>query len=190
MTEDDSGDEDREDGPGGGDPFEDGQTDDPFGGVNGDDPFDDIDGIETENDPFDDIEPSENTLFTEVDVDEMDDEEVWARLDESDGENGETAPGASPETGTAAREPAVPTSGETVVDKRSFCERCEHFSEPPEVSCGYPDGEIVELVDTGRFRVRNCPIVEQRRSGDVTEIAGQGTTDVAVEDNETVGGDD
>jgi hypothetical protein len=56
-----------------------------------------------------------------------------------------------------------PVENDAVVPKRSFCERCEFFAAPPEVSCSHPGTTIVELVDIGRLRVTNCPVVAHRR---------------------------
>jgi hypothetical protein len=161
------------------------------GGSDGDsdgaaDPFADIEGVEAEDDPFTDLSvgdgdpssdfgPSDNTLFTDEDGSPLDEEAVWEQVD---GDAGEAATGPDLDEDLGESADGAVDTGETVVKKRSYCERCEHFSRPPEVSCGYPNSEIVELVDTGRFRVRNCPIVERRQSRDISSIAeGGGTTD-------------
>lgn len=186
----------------------DGDTEGDEGGEDGADPFADVEGVESEqvglgiretgeadadaaaddpftalesDDPATDFGPSENDLFTEVEVDDVDDESVWAELA---GDDAQTAPDADADVDLSP-EPSVegeslpeetdeptPTATETIVQKRSYCEKCEYFSEPPEVGCGYPDGEIVELIDTERFKVRNCPIVDRRESGDVADLAG------------------
>jgi len=49
-----------------------------------------------------------------------------------------------------------------VVPKSSYCERCEYFSEPPEVSCSHQGTEIHELPDRTNLLVSNCPIVAER----------------------------
>lgn len=199
MSDDDSEefdpsdtDDARDDEPDPADPFADideGAADDPFAdlgddGDDGTDPFADIEGVEAEDDPFADLDvgdgdpstdfgPSDNTLFTDEGTSEIDDEAVWDQVEgDADGDGAEAAT-VPEEALDGAAEPSVDT-GETVVKKRSYCERCEHFSQPPEVSCSYPGSEIVELVDTGRFRVRNCPIVERRQSRDISSIAGGG----------------
>jgi hypothetical protein len=189
------------------DPFADSEggeaPDDPFAELGDDDgesdPFADIEGVEVEDDPFTDLSvgdgdpstdfgPSDNTLFTDEDGAALDDEAVWEQID-GDADEAATVPDLDEDLGESA-DGAVET-GETVVKKRSYCERCEHFSQPPEVSCGYPNSEIVELVDTGRFRVRNCPIVERRQSRDISSIAdGGGATDpelAAGDDADTTG---
>lgn len=50
-----------------------------------------------------------------------------------------------------------------VVPKRSYCERCVHFSAPPDMACTNEGTEIVELVDTDHVHVVDCPVVERRR---------------------------
>lgn len=146
------------------------------------DPFADVEGIETD-DPFSDFDlgdgadggdAPEGALFTEVETAELDDEEVWAELEGATA--GASEPDASPEV-DAGNDTLdgddVPTSGEAVVEKRAYCEQCEHFSEPPEVACTYPDAEIVELVDTERFKLRRCPVVARREHSDISAIAGR-----------------
>jgi len=55
-------------------------------------------------------------------------------------------------------------SGESIVPKRSYCERCEHFSAPPEVGCTHDGTRIIEMVDRDHFRVENCPVVTEREA--------------------------
>lgn len=67
---------------------------------------------------------------------------------------------ASPETAvTPGDEP-----DEHVVPKETYCERCEHFSAPPTAACTHPGTAIVEFADADHVRVRNCPVVDQRRA--------------------------
>lgn len=84
-------------------------------------------------------------------------------VDAVDVESSAANPTASVDTGaeTVADEADQrdEAADERVVDKREFCQRCEFFSAPPEVSCTNEGTEIVELVDADRFRVRNCPKV-------------------------------
>lgn len=99
---------------------------------------------------------------------------------ESDGHGGEGADGAGvedlfgePDEGAdpevfdeRSTDPEADTvdSGESIVPKRSYCERCEHFSAPPEVGCTHDGTRIVEMVDRGHFRVVNCPVVAEREA--------------------------
>lgn len=127
----------------------------------------------TEDDPFEDlgqegddadVDAGVDDLFTEVEVDEVDDEAVWEELTEGDGAAG--GPGGNG-AGQArpVDEPAAADEPEgTVVPKASYCQKCEHFSKPPQAVCGNPGTEIVELVDVDHFRVRDCPVVERRES--------------------------
>lgn len=55
-------------------------------------------------------------------------------------------------------------SDETVVPTQYFCRSCEYFSEPPEVHCNHEGTTIVEFVDLEHALVRDCPVVERRRS--------------------------
>lgn len=107
-----------------------------------DDPFDSFSATDTAggDDPFD--------AFEAVDVDSVDPDEVWSAL--SAAEAGETQPAA----------------GEKVfseVSKHRFCERCEHFTEPPTVACTYDGAAIVEFLDMETVRLVNCPIVAQQQ---------------------------
>lgn len=101
-------------------------------------------------------ESERSELFEEVDVGDIDAEAVWDAVVE-EGMPPEEALGAVSEA-----EPAEPTGtpDEHVIDKREYCQRCEFFSEPPDVACTNEGTEIVELVDNDHFRVRNCPKVE------------------------------
>jgi len=48
------------------------------------------------------------------------------------------------------------------VNKHSFCEQCEYFTKPPEISCTHDGTEIMEFIDVETVRVADCPIVEER----------------------------
>lgn len=99
-------------------------------------------------------------LFEQVDVGDIDGEVVWDAVVE-----GEAAPedllGEEPRGGSEAEPAAEPTEtpDEHVVDKREYCQRCEFFAAPPNVTCTNEGTEIVELVDGDHFRVRGCPKV-------------------------------
>jgi hypothetical protein len=101
----------------------------------------------------DDEEDAFDTAFREVEV-STDDEAVWRALSGDD-------------DGDAA-ESALDDRSERVVDKRHYCHRCEHFSEPPEMACTHEGTEIRELVDVEHVRVYGCPVVREREElGDV-----------------------
>jgi hypothetical protein len=94
--------------------------------------------------------------FETVDVAEVDDEAVWESFVE-----GEDDPEAG--VGLGAEVSEADDEGEHVVSKREFCQQCPHFSEPPAATCTHEGTTIVEVVDADHFRVRNCPIVAERR---------------------------
>lgn len=62
-------------------------------------------------------------------------------------------------------EPETETHGQrrfAEVSKHTYCERCEHFSEPPEIACAHEGTDIIEFVDFETVRVADCPIVAER----------------------------
>lgn len=101
-------------------------------------------------------EAERSELFEEVDVGDVDPEAVWEAVVEA-GDPPEEMFG-EPEGAS----PAEPTESpdEHVIDKREYCQRCEFFCAPPTVACTNEGTEIVELVDSDSFRVRNCPKVD------------------------------
>jgi hypothetical protein len=97
----------------------------------------------------------EEDFFEEMETADLDEEAVW----ESVFEGSEKPEVAAPDAETA-------DGADAVVRKEQYCKKCEHFSEPPELACNNPDTEIVELVGVEEFRVRNCPVVADRRRAD------------------------
>lgn len=95
-------------------------------------------------DPFESAE----SAFEEMDVGDLDPDQVWQELDDAE------ARGSVSEV----RERIY-----AEVSKHAYCEGCEWFSGPPEVSCGHEGTEILEFVDMETVRVVDCPIVEERR---------------------------
>jgi len=81
-------------------------------------------------------------VFEAVDVGEVDQETLWKQV-------------ASDEEFVVED----PADREDVVDKSTYCEKCEFFAGPPEVRCAHEGTSILELVDLEHFRVRNCPVV-------------------------------
>jgi hypothetical protein len=102
-------------------------------------------------------EAERSELFEEVDVGEVDAEAVWDAVVE-EGNPPEEGLGETEEPATAAEPTRKPN--EHVIDKREYCQRCEFFTQPPTVACTNEGTEIVELVDSEQFRVRNCPKVK------------------------------
>jgi hypothetical protein len=108
-------------------------------------------------DPFEELDESElsesvpRDLFEEVSVPELDDEAVW-----------EAIAGEADIVHAAAPDRSPDDDDEAIVSKSQYCQKCEYFTDPPEVGCTNPGTEIVELVGVDRFRVRDCPVVENR----------------------------
>ena len=88
--------------------------------------------------------------FAEQPFEEVDDDTVWD--DDGDDESKFGAVGEVIEAGERTY----------VVSKRNFCERCRHFSDPPDVRCTHEGTEIREFVDMDHVRLYSCPIVEER----------------------------
>lgn len=130
--------------------------------ADGADPFADLgDGPADPEDVFDRLgEPVDGDPFTEMDVDALPEEEAW---DDADGVAGGS--GVVPEIQEPAPEVGVRTrEKEAIVAKRCYCESCEYFSEPPDVSCTHAGTEIRQLVDVDHFKVHACPVVAKRRN--------------------------
>jgi len=102
-----------------------------------DDPFA---GPDPRGDPFE-----EEGVFERQEVGEIDPDEVWEAL------------AATEQRSDEGRRYAD-------VSKHTYCENCEWFSEPPEVSCTHEGTEIVEFPDMETVRLLNCPVVEERRA--------------------------
>lgn len=80
-------------------------------------------------------------------------EEAAERVAEMDPDldtSGVTAPRIDPEDRT-----------ERIVEKKKYCQKCEHFSPPPEVHCTHEGTDIAELVDVDTFRVIDCPVIAE-----------------------------
>jgi hypothetical protein len=108
----------------------------------------------------------ESELFEEVGVGEVDTESVWDALEadaeeaSEDGDAGVTGVGVGARAERVARDDPTAARPDYVVPKAEYCQRCEYFSEPPEVACTHADSDIVEMPDSDHFRVRGCPKVD------------------------------
>ena len=93
--------------------------------------------------------PIEEDPFEEVGIDAIDPETVRDGL----GLDGEPEPSSETQP--------VDTAGDSdhVISKRQYCQQCPHFSGPPATVCEHSGTTIVSVVEPGKFRVRNCPIV-------------------------------
>lgn len=96
--------------------------------------------------------PSDDELFEEMDIDEVDSDALWEQVE--------------------SEEPVEPSRRSREireVDKHKYCKRCPHFSEPPTVECTLEGTEIVEQVDMETFTVADCPVIlEDERLEKVT----------------------
>ena len=98
----------------------------------------------------------DDSPFETMDVGELDGEEVWSELFEE----GETE--REKRIGIGAQVERVEGGRDYedfVVEKAKFCKQCPHLGEPPLLSCSREGTEIIEVVDSERFRVRDCPMV-------------------------------
>lgn len=135
-----------------------GASGDPEPGAPADDPFAELDAdtgdASTGEDPFESMGSGD-----------VGEEDVWEALDEGTSVGADATEfddiAESGAAGDAGPTPEPGTTGdERVVDKRSYCQRCPHFTAPPETACTHEGTEIVESVDISQFRVRNCPMVD------------------------------
>ena len=101
--------------------------------------------------------------FEEVSVSEIDEETLWESLGEDTDQDPELSVGADPvdEPGAMGAAHASPEPREHVVSKESYCQKCPHLGDPPELQCTHDGTEIVEVVDSEHFRVRECPMVDE-----------------------------
>jgi hypothetical protein len=100
--------------------------------------------VSREGDPFDSMEDT----FTERGVDKVDTETVWKQLTDAKSRGSVT----EKQDRTYAK-----------VSKHSYCEQCEYFSDPPDISCSHEGTEIVEFLDVETVRVVDCPVVARRK---------------------------
>lgn len=87
--------------------------------------------------------------FESVEVDEIDGEQLWARLADEDGRT----------VGVAAPPEESADDRDVRTIPKDTCHGCPYFAAPPEVACTHEGTDILELVGTDRFRVADCPMV-------------------------------
>lgn len=122
-------------------------SDDPPSTTTGDetDPFD---GVTTpEGSPFD---AGGTGAFERVDIGSADPDQVWESIT---GEDDADEPAQLPDEGRYSE-----------VSKHRYCEHCEYFSSPPDVSCSHETAEIIEFLDVETVRLLNCPVVAERQA--------------------------
>lgn len=96
------------------------------------------------------IDTEGDELFLEEPFETVESGDLWESMDED-------APlGSTVEAGSGRNE--------HIVSKRSYCEGCEHFSKPPDIHCNHTGTAIIEFTDIDHVRVRNCPVVAERRA--------------------------
>ncbi|QLK26458.1 hypothetical protein HYG81_02235 [Natrinema zhouii] len=112
-------------------------------------------------------------LFDRHDAADIDGDRLWKRLeadrtDESESvdrsldaaESSETnGPSDSPESAEPGSEFRPVNREIREVEKRSYCQGCEHFADPPAVACTRDGTEILAVTSTETFRVADCPFV-------------------------------
>jgi hypothetical protein len=83
-------------------------------------------------------------LFEEYDADDIDSEALWEQITSDD----------------PVVDDPVEDSVHTV-PKQKYCQRCEYFTGPPEVSCTNDGTEIREMPNVEEFTLVNCPVVRE-----------------------------
>ena len=87
--------------------------------------------------------PDFDELFDRQETTAIDSDRLWARL-EADG----------------STDVPLPADRETrEVEKRSYCQGCDHFADPPDVACTREGTEIHTVPTMTTFRVVDCPFV-------------------------------
>ncbi|MFD1647521.1 hypothetical protein [Haloarchaeobius litoreus] len=93
-----------------------------------------------------DAEPDD--LFESVDVGDVDSDALWEQV--------------STEEPTAEPEPDAPEV--RTISKSKYCQRCEFFTDPPEVGCTHEGTTIRSEASMDEFEVVDCPkILEDER---------------------------
>ena len=105
--------------------------------------------------------------FEQMSVGEIDEDALWSSL-ESGGETGagtgdpaEAPVGVDPRSGVESVETPGSDVREHVVPKDTYCQSCPYLDDPPSLACTHEGTDIVEVVDSERFRVRDCPMVDE-----------------------------
>lgn len=125
----------------------------------------------SDDDPFDQLGPTVGAesaadlddAFEQMDVGGPAAEDVWESLDEHMSDAGTAVDTEGIRKGAASPGAAGPSDHgvEHLVNKRTYCQRCPHFSAPPNAACDHEGTTIVAVVGFDEFRVRNCPMVSE-----------------------------
>lgn len=110
------------------------------------DPLDDLAAaVERDTDRSQSSAPDFDDLFDRQEAADIDGDRLWSQLEADE-----------------PTEMPVPTDREIrEIDKRSYCQGCEFFAEPPDVACTHEDAEILTVPTTETFRVADCPFVRE-----------------------------
>jgi len=119
--------------------------------------WDELLGAETDADAFETAATPDDSAPESTDDPSVAEAATTAQVDSS---AGSTTPADAFEQDESADAPTQEVSGtQALVDKRAYCQQCPFFSAPPAVSCEREETTITEVIEDGRFRVENCPVV-------------------------------
>ncbi|WP_254764317.1 hypothetical protein [Natrinema marinum] len=96
-------------------------------------------------------EPGFDDLFDRQDAADIDTDRLWERLEGDDANDSD-----------AVIRPAERTVRE--VEKRAYCQDCDHFAGPPETACTREGTDILSVPTVATFRVADCPVVREDES--------------------------
>jgi hypothetical protein len=96
-------------------------------------------------------------LFAEMEVGDLDADDIWEEFSEDEDPMFETA--------------FVEEDREVTVVEKSLCHGCEHFADPPRTGCTHDGTDIDAEVDTGHFRVMDCPVVAERKEMEASDFS-------------------
>lgn len=154
------------------------RPDDDGEGANGrSDPLEDLAATVSDDDDRErSSTPDFDDLFDRHDAADIDGDRLWERLEadraaESNGAGesaaGDGSSGTDDPTETGESDDSAEPGGALQladreireVEKRSYCQGCEHFTEPPAVDCTRDGTEILAVTTMETFRVADCPFV-------------------------------
>ena len=119
----------------------------------------DADVGEREGDPFEDV----NGLFDEEEIPEMDPDTVWEDVQSEPLDGAVDDSEAEPVLSSNENDESLQEATDATVSTHSYCEQCEFFSAPPAIDCRHPGTEVLGFPDLETVRVRNGPVVAERR---------------------------
>ena len=107
--------------------------------------------------------------FEQMSVGEIDEEALWSSLESGEttgvgdaaGTGTDSIGGTDPVAGVESVTDAGSEIREHVVPKKTYCQSCPYLDDPPALACTHEGTDIIEVVDSERFRVRDCPMVDE-----------------------------